>query len=435
MRLIRLLKKDLARESTTWVAKGLISRDQARAICNQYDIDYDAIQNRSTGYQLLVSLGYLFIGLALITLLGANWDEIPRAVRLAGVLVITLGTQGVALWYYAKKKVARAVGLFFLGNLFFGAAIILIAQIYHLGEHMPDGVFWWALGSLPFGVLLRHPGLTLFSSLLALVWFFLEYSMGFFPSWMPVFIAAGIYVLIQGRPSVLLFLTVAASVGLWVEASLSAAWTGEHQRMTLYAEHFFVAVALFVFAYAFSVWLHTRDSGKAKDYGVILSLWSLRFGLVAMLVLTYAEPWKALIEADWKHQVSMWQIVGLLLGGSLWLGWRLGRWPWLVPIVAFCGLTMVAVLAVDDAAHALYFQVLYNLALVGAGIGLILHGIRAGISHYFFLGIAAVLLVAFIRYVDLIGDYIGGAALFMVLAVMLLGAARYWKQQHKEGGR
>ena len=34
-------------------------------------------------------------------------------------------------------------GLFFLGNLFYGASIILVAQIYHLGEHMPDGVFWW----------------------------------------------------------------------------------------------------------------------------------------------------------------------------------------------------------------------------------------------------------------------------------------------------
>ena len=40
-----------------------------------------------------------------------------------------------------------ATGLFFLGNIFYGASIILIAQIYHLGEYMPDGVFWWDTGS------------------------------------------------------------------------------------------------------------------------------------------------------------------------------------------------------------------------------------------------------------------------------------------------
>ena len=71
---------------------------------------------------------------------------------------------------YRSGRTSPAVGLFILGNLFYGASIILIAQIYHLGEHMPDGVFWWALGSLPFAVLLCNTWLTLFSGLLALLW-------------------------------------------------------------------------------------------------------------------------------------------------------------------------------------------------------------------------------------------------------------------------
>ena len=78
MRLIRLLKNDLAKETATWVDKDLISLDQARSICSEYDVDYDSSESYSAGYRLLVALGYLFIGLAVITLLGANWDEIPR---------------------------------------------------------------------------------------------------------------------------------------------------------------------------------------------------------------------------------------------------------------------------------------------------------------------------------------------------------------------
>ena len=75
------------------------------------------------------------------------------------------------------------------------------------------------------------------------------------------------------------------------------------------------------------------------------------------------------------------------------------------------------------------FQVLDNVALVGTGIWLIVRGTAAGVSHYFFLGVATILLTAFLRYVDLIGDYIGGAVLFMAFAALLLGAARYWKRR------
>ena len=97
MRLIRLLKKDLAQEISTWVDRDLISADQAESICKLYGVDYQSIRSLSTGYNLLVSLGYLFVGLAVITLLGANWDDIPRGLRMTGLLVLTLGIHGLGL--------------------------------------------------------------------------------------------------------------------------------------------------------------------------------------------------------------------------------------------------------------------------------------------------------------------------------------------------
>ena len=172
MRLFRLLKKDLATEASTWVDKQLITVDQARAICRLYGVDYDAIGSRSTAYRVLMVLGFLFIGLSVITVIGANWDAIPRGVRMAGLLVLTAGTHGLAMREHLSGRTSSAVGLFFLGNLFYGASIVLVAQIFHLGEHMPEGVFLWALGSLPFAVLLCNARLTLFSGLLAVLWFY-----------------------------------------------------------------------------------------------------------------------------------------------------------------------------------------------------------------------------------------------------------------------
>jgi len=427
LRLIRLLKNDLAREISNWVEKGLITPDQAESICHLYGIDYHSIANRSTGYRLLLSLGYLFIGVAVIILLGANWDEIPRGLRMAGLLVLTVGTQGFALKTYFEKKESNATGLFLLGNLFYGASIILIAQIYHLGEHMPDGVFWWALGSLPFGVLLRNTWLTLFSCLLALIWFFMEYSVGFTAPLFPLFIVAAVYVLIKGPPSTLLFLTAVVSIGVWIEVSLAAVWTSGRTALDLHAEHVFVTAALFVFAYAFSQWLYTRGSSKAKDYSAVLSVWALRFGLVVMLVLSFDDPWFDLLAAIWDHLASMLLIVFVLIGASLWLGWLTGKLSVLIPICAFIGVSLTALLLSDYPGNAIYFQFAYNIALVGFAISLIMRGIDSGISHYFFLGVATILLIALFRYFDLIGEYVGGAMLFLILAALLLAAARYWK--------
>ena len=225
------------------------------------------------------------------------------------------------------------------------------------------------------------------------------------------------------------------ALGFWIEVSLSAAWADQRYSFELHPEHILVSVALFIFAYAFSHWLHARESVKAKDYGVLLSLWTLRFGLITLLVLSYEGPWREIIAADWDHLASMWQMVAVLLGASLWLAWKTAKLQTLLPIAAFCALSMIAVVLSGNSAHAVYFQIIYNIALVGSGIWLILRGIHSGISHYFFLGIAAILLTALMRYIDLIGEYVGGAILFMMMAALLLGAAKYWKaQQTREAG-
>ena len=64
------------------------------------------------------------------------------------------------------------------------------------------------------------------------------------------------------------------------------------------AEHIFVSVALFILAHAVSHYLQARGETKAKDYGAVLSLWTLRFGLLSLLVLSFEAPWAGLIEAD-----------------------------------------------------------------------------------------------------------------------------------------
>ncbi len=432
MRLIRLLKRDLAHEISTWIEKGFISTDQAQQIYNLYGIDH---KNHSNSSATLVVLAYLFIGLALITLIGANWDEIPRGLRMSAIFVTTIATQLFALkQYYSKvssNTVHSAIVLFFLGNLFFGVAIILIAQIYHLGEHMPNGIFWWALGTLPFGVLLRSSWLTVFSNVLALIWFLLELSLDFYPMLFPIFIVAALYTLIRSPSNTALCLITAASISLWIEATLALFWSDESHVLKLLPEHFVVSIALFIFVYAGSNWLYARNNVKARDYGALLLLWALRFNIFIMFVLTFERYWELLIEYDWKYLTSMGWIISMLLGSSLWLGWKMQKLSTLVPVVLFYISSVIITVLMGNPEHTIYFQVVYNIALVAIGIWLIVRGLQGGVSHYFFSGTAIILLVGFIRYIDLIGDYIGTSILFIFLAVLLLGVAKLWNwQQH-----
>jgi uncharacterized membrane protein len=430
MRLIRLLKNDLGKEISEWVKSNVITESQAIQICQRYDIDYHQISNRSFGYNVLVSLGYLFIGLAVITLLGANWEEIPRGIRMAGLIALTMATHVLAIKKYLSNG---SVLLFLLANLFYGASIILIAQIYHLGEHMPDGVLWWALGCLPIAILLRNPWVMLQSLILAIIWFFMQLDFGFYPGLFLLFIVGAVYVLFRGQQSILLFLAVVFSIGCFIEYSL-AMWWSDRWYFDFHVEHIPVSVSLFIFAYVCSYYLAQQSSAAAKDYAAVLAVWSLRFGLIAMFVMSFEEPWREIIKETWQYKSSMFAIVGVLSLVSLAFAALTKK---LLPVAAILVLylgSLGLLMSTDDSSSAQYFQVIYNIALIAIGIGLIIKGIQHGITHYFFLVIVTILLTALMRYIDLIGDYIGGAILFAVFAAVLLGAAKFWKHTNANVG-
>ncbi|QFT54486.1 DUF2157 domain-containing protein [Microbulbifer sp. THAF38] len=434
MRLIRLLKYDLAREAGDWVDDGVISEAQAELICARYEVDYHRARQRSMGYNVLVGLGYLFIALALITLIGANWEEIPRALRMGGLVTLTVATQCVALRIYFTGDPRRGEGLFLLGNFFFGASIILIAQIYHLGEYMPDGVFWWALGCLPFALIARSPWLAIQTQVLALLWFFLQVSMGYYPALFPLFIAASLYVLLRGRASTVLMLLLLVSIGFWVEYTLSEFWRSQQPwvGLKLYPENLAVAVALFILLYVFSHWLALRGASVAKDYATVISVWCLRFALVSLLVFSFAFPWEELIEAQWEHRLSMWLVVAAMAAATLVLALPTRRLLSSGLLLVFFVGALIGVSTRGNPDLAVYLQVATNFVLISCGIWLIYRGIHDGISHYFFLGVMSILITALLRYIDLIGDYLGAALIFILFAGLLLGAAKYWK--HHQGG-
>lgn len=434
MRLIRLLKSDLAKESVEWVEKDIISPEQAAQICNLYGIDYYNQSKHSYGYYILVTLGYLFIGLASITLIGENWEDIPRAVRMLGVVSITLITNLLAWHQYNKDKINAAIGTFFLGGLFYGASIMLIAQIYHIGEHYPDGIFWWMLGILPLALLLESILLMLLATSLAYTWFFVESSLNFFPTFFLVFLLILGWFVFKQRRSLLLFILFVVGVGTFAEYVLS--WLIEdNNRFNVTIENMALGAGIFMLFHGISKWLYNCKDHVLVDYGTVLGVWTLRFALVTMFILSFAEPWEGLIEARWSLPWLMVAICGVLSAVMLVLTYLAEKeiiFSSLLAIVFNAALLGVIFTADDDA--SVIFQVVDNIALVVTGIWLITNGIKNGVSYFLYLGIVTIFLTGLLRYIDLVNDYIGATILFMIFAAILLATAKFLKRSNTKQG-
>ena len=420
----------ISTESQRWVDARIITQDQAAQIRALYPTD-----DGRRGYGLLTILGYGFIALALITLIGANWNEIPRSVRMLGLVLLTLGTHGLALRRLLLGQRDSAIPLFFLGNAFYGVAIILIAQIYHLGEHMPDGVLAWALGCAPFALLLRDPWLTLQTLALAVVWAGLQVSLGYDIALFPAFLALTLYVLAQPKSSRTLFTLFVFSLVAWANYLVLRLWATDYY-LDPEAELLFINGSLLLVLAALGVRLRsqpletTAGGLPAHDYGSILLNVSAGALLVGLLVMTFGGPWESLLGVQWRHPFMLALLVILFGAATLYLVRHLAALPAMVAAVATHLAVMIAVLLSRNDEHAVMFQVAMNLIFVSLGIMLLWHGWRSGSSRAFKLGLGALLLIANIRYFDLVGNYVGAAALFLVFALLMLAAARFWKRLH-----
>ncbi|SFV87980.1 hypothetical protein MNB_SUP05-SYMBIONT-5-130 [hydrothermal vent metagenome] len=400
----------IALEAKKWVSEKLIDASQARKICNKYGVDFDNPKQKTKGYNTLITLGYLFIGIALIILISENWEEIPRMLKTSVLITTTLGINIVALLKYKTDR-SKANTLFFLGGLIYGTSIILIAQIYHLGEHMPDGIWWWAIGLLPFALLSKSNYLMALPFILGSIWFTMEWSEfdNYKISYL-LFIILSIYSLYKDHKDTLFFVGTSIATFMFLLATTNYFIAGSSVLAVL---------SFLLIFYAFSFFLESLNSDKFKDYGKILKNLALLAISINLLTRTYSEFW----GVDFNQ--FFFTITALIS----------------IPILLYYKQSIVAIswgtilllhifiqTLIGQSIYPLYMQVFYSFIFMAFSIGLIISGINKSLAYYFFLGIINVLLFAFSRYLDLFGDdYIGTSVLFIALAVILLGSAKYWR--------
>lgn len=137
--------KRLAQELPRWETEGWVSAEGSRAIV----ADLAARETKLFWASSLALIGAILLGVGVITWFAAHWNEMSKLIKLVLIVLALTASHvahGLCLTRGALPKLAQGMAL--LSVLFFGAAIMLVGQIYHIDAHFPDGIALWAVGGL-----------------------------------------------------------------------------------------------------------------------------------------------------------------------------------------------------------------------------------------------------------------------------------------------
>lgn len=395
-----VFKNFLINEINKWKDNQVIDEQSIEKIKNFYNFESLTAPKFS-----FVLLGYFFFGLALITLIGANWDVIPKLTRLILVVGFMIFVQYCGLIAYKKGKTNKAIGLFFFGNLCFGASIALVSQIYHLGGEVVNLFFWWAFGVFLVAICFCEKYITLQTLILASIYAILaktdlheaHFSISYF-----IVVIFTLLVSIKEKSQ---FLFILGIVGLYI---LSFSSFENHKLL------FFVIPGLFLF-YC-SAFKNSNFVFAPKLYE-----FSISFGVLFLIVLHIKDMESMIFRANFPLLFAFISVIFIL--PLVFFSIKEKNWLRLLFLAIF---TLFIFVRLDNANYEtdiILYKVLVSFVSVIFAINLI---IKKWIKHGFIL----LLLSAMIRYFNLAHDYIGTSVLFMLFGLLMIIVSKRLKNEN-----
>ncbi len=165
-------QKQVEKQLPTWQQQGWVSKEGSEAILKHIAENDNQFNLLALGIAIL---GVLLLGSGIITYFAANWAEMAKITKLI-LLFSAMYIAFIAAAHFLKQNRSPLLGhaLLVLGVIIFGANIMLIAQIYHIDEHYPNGVLFWSIGGIITAYLLKSHAVLAFSIALSALWTSLE---------------------------------------------------------------------------------------------------------------------------------------------------------------------------------------------------------------------------------------------------------------------
>jgi len=440
----------LVGEMEAWTARGLISDDQSRGILGLYASSEQRAERRSErSIGALMGLAALLVGLAVFLLVAFNWEAMSPGAKLA-VIFATLGGTHWGGWFLRYRRGNRAASdvVFFLGCLFYGAAIALIAQIFNINVADASGFWWWGVGVLPFALVVGSVPLH------ALVVAILCYYTG--STILQGFWWGGAWGFWRGISTSSLSVPPLAALGiLWAYRRGSARVLGLYVLLIAFwvvmqplAWRFNGSPACWIGATGALLILIAECHPPRDEMGIPYRYFGVGLAGGALIPLGVYEfnlhEVGNVVSANLVVEMVSALIVGALLmvaaadldrrrtgrKRSLWdaVVMEKERWFPRALLILFSLLGFWKALAGEP----ITATIVANAAMVGLSFWLMRLGLREDRGRPFLAGVAYFLVWAVSRYVDLFGDFGGmpGAALmFFLCGAGLFGVARFWSER------
>jgi uncharacterized membrane protein len=402
-------------EADRWVREGLISPAQRDAILGLYP--GDGAGGRDRTILIFTLLGSLLVGAGVVLFFAANWPALPAAVKVGAIMAAVVGAYGAGYYLqYGRSDYPRlGQALIFLGSLFYGAGIWLVAQIFHLDTHFPTGFLLWGLGALPVVFATGSVWVLYLATLVLVIWTSAEQNLTpqTYNLFFPVLMGGAVLPLARRSRTSLAEAGALFGIFLWF---MAVALT--HLASGNYATPQPSILARSALLYGAAV-LTAGLAGLGEERAY------LGLGGVMALAGTYLLTFNWRLAGDVPSLLagSAFQTAGIAvivaaLAALGWIGWRRGA-----SRLDLAAVTLVPVVAALSAhlAAPVPRMVTANVLLFAGTVGFIVLGVRRRNQTVVNLGLAVFIVHMLTRYFDLFFSAMNRSLFFVVGGVLLLG--------------
>ena len=393
-------RKFLETDGPAWVAEGLITDEQHRRLLAHYPPEAGAVG-------LLPVLGSALVGLSALSVVAANWQGLPAALRLALLLGSLVGAYAAGSYFLRRGNFGLGHGLLGLGLILFGASIILTSQLYQLVGYDASGLLAWAVAGVALSYV--YGSRTLFTLTMLIgagVQAYCVQALGAFSYATALLLAGGLGYLWWRRPNPLMGSLLAAGL-LWQTGLLVAAL---HLKITW----FFVPAMLL---YATADWQRDPAAARAAQNPPLAAAYLFMLGLA---VFGETESYAGELRAPMlPYLVALAAMLAGSVAGKLRRG-RLASLPdWLLLLPGFYlpgGLPLAVATLVVLYLHA-------GSVLTRAQ--------RAGISEQLTLGTVLFVVATMLAYFKLTWAFLDKSLFFLLGGVLLLSLSWYLRRRNQ----
>jgi uncharacterized membrane protein len=208
----------LTRDLDRWIDQGWVAAEQRQLIL----ADAGSRSRSWSAAGALAILGAVLLAMSALSFVAANWDGMPRIMRLGLILSAlwaTLLGSGRALDRGAPV-LGHAIAV--LGAALFGIAIMLTAQIFNMSSFRNTAVLIWTMAALAMAIILPSRPVLILGSLLGALWVGMETANPFMPdilwSYLPLWLTTA--VLASRMRSLVCFNLLSFGLFVWISHAM-----------------------------------------------------------------------------------------------------------------------------------------------------------------------------------------------------------------------